>query len=82
MYFASEPPLYAQQYQNRIVLQRSKKLPSDLQAIAILAAKIKEPQLNFDELSDKLKEKKLCVAPKVIENLFLHHNLPVKKNHI
>jgi len=82
VYFASEPTRYAQQYQNRIVLQRSKKLPSDLQAIAILAAKIKEPQLNFDELSDKLKEKKLCVAPEMIENLFLHHNLPVKKNHI
>lgn len=82
VYFDSEPTLYAQQYQNRIVLQRSKKLPSDLQAIAILAAKIKEPQLNFDELSDKLEEKKLCVAPEVIENLFLRHNLPVKKNHI
>jgi hypothetical protein len=64
------------------VLQRSKKRPSDLQAIAILAAKIKEPQLNFDELSDKLKEKNVCVAPEAIENLFLHHNLPVKKNHI
>lgn len=83
VYFASEPTLYAQQYQNRIVLNRSKKLPSDLEAIAILAAKIKQPQLSFDELSAKLKkEKKLCVEPEVIENLFVHHNLPVKKNHI
>jgi len=82
VYFASEPTLYAQQQQNRIVLHRSKKLPSDLEAIAILVAKIKEPQLNFDELSAKLKKAKLSIGPEVIENLFVHHNLPVKKNHI
>ena len=82
VYFASEPTRYAQQYQNRIVLHRSKKLPSDLQAIAILVAKIKEPKLSFDELSDKLKGEKLCIAPEVIENLFVHHGLVVKKNHI
>ena len=82
VYFASEPTRYKQQHQNRIVLHRSKKLPSELEIIEILVAKIKEPQLSLNELSDKLKEKKLCIAPKVIENLFLHRGLAVKKNHI
>ena len=82
VYFASEPARYAQQRQNRVTMSQTKRLPSEFEAIAILVEKIKYPQLSLEELADKLKAKNLCIAPEVIENLFLHHGLVIKKNHI
>ena len=82
VYFSSEPARYAQQHQNRIMMRQSKRLPSEFEAIAILVEKIKCPQLSLDELADKLKGENLCIAPEAIENLFLHHGLVIKKNHI
>ena len=82
VYFASEPARYAQQRQNRTTMRQTKKLPSEFESIAILVEKIKYPQLSLDELADKLKGKNLCIAPEAIENLFLHHGLVIKKNHI
>jgi len=82
VYFASEPARYEQQRQNRIMMRQAKKLPSEFEAIAILVEKIKHPQLSLEELASKLKGKKLCIAPEAIENLFIHHGLVIKKNHI
>lgn len=82
VYFSSEPARYEQQRQNRITMRQAKKLPSEFEAIAILVEKIKHPQLSLEELANKLKGKNLCIAPEVIENLFRHHGLVVKKNHI
>jgi hypothetical protein len=82
VYFSSEPARYAQQLQNRIIMRKTQRLPSEFEAIAILVEKIKHPQLSLEKLADKLKGKKLYVEPEVIENLFLHHGLPTKKNHI
>jgi len=76
VYFSSEPARYAQQFQNRMII------PSEFEAIAILVEKIKHPQLSLEELANKLKGKKLNIEPEVIENLFLHHGLAIKKNHI
>ena len=82
VYFASEPARYAQQLQNRIIMRKTQRLPSEFEAIAILVEKIKHPQLSLEELADKLKGKNLNIEPEVIENLFLHHGLVTKKNHI
>jgi hypothetical protein len=82
VYFASEPARYAQQLQNRIVLRKTQRLPSAFEAIAILVEKIKHPQLSLEELADKLKGNNLNIEPEVIENLFLHHGLATKKNHL
>ena len=82
VYFASEPARYAQQLQNRIIMRKTQRLPSEFEAIAILVEKIKHPQLSLEKLADKLKGKKLYVEPEVIENLFLHLGLLTKKNHI
>ena len=82
VYFASEPARYAQQLQNRIIMRKTQRLPSEFEAIAILVEKIKHPQLSLEKLADKLKGKKLYVEPEVIENLFLHHGLLTKKNHL
>jgi len=82
VYFASEPPRYTQQLQNRIVMRQPQRLPSEFEAIAILVEKIKHPPLSLEELADKLKGKNLNIEPEVIENLFLHHGLAIKKNHL
>ena len=82
VYFSSEPARYAQQLQNRIVLRQTQRLPSEFEAIAILVEKIKHPPLSLEELADKLKGKNLNIEPEVIENLFLHHGLVTKKNHL
>jgi hypothetical protein len=82
VYFSSEPARYAKQLQNRMIMRKTQRLPSEFEAIAILVEKIKHPQLSLEKLADKLKGKKLYVEPEVIENLFLHHGLPTKKNHI
>ena len=63
-------------------IRQTQRLPSEFEAIAILVEKIKHPQLSLEELANKLKGKKLNIEPEVIENLFLHHGLMIKKNHI
>ena len=82
VYFSSEPARYAKQLQNRMIMRKTQRLPSEFEAIAILVEKIKHPQLSLEKLADKLKGKRLYVEPEVIENLFLHHGLRTKKNHL
>jgi len=82
VYFSLEPARYAKQLQNRMIMRKTQRLPSEFEAIAILVEKIKHPQLSLEKLADKLKGKKLYVEPEVIENLFLHHGLLTKKNHL
>jgi hypothetical protein len=82
VYFSSEPARYEQQFQNRMIMRKTQRLPSEFEAIAILVEKIKHPQLSLEELANKLKGKNLCIAPEAIENFFLHHGLVIKKNHI
>ncbi len=82
VYFSSEPARYAKQLQNRMIIRKTQRLPSEFEAIAILVEKIKHPQLSLEELADKLKGKNLNIEPEVIENLFLHHGLAIKKNHV
>jgi len=63
-------------------MPQTQRLPSEFEAIAILVEKIKHPQLGSEELANKLKKENLRIEPEVIENLFLHHGLVTKKNHI
>ena len=63
-------------------MRQPQRLPSEFEAIAILVEKIKHPPLSLEELTDKLKGKNLNIEPEVIENLFLHHGLAIKKNHL
>jgi DNA-binding transcriptional regulator WhiA len=63
-------------------MPQTQRLPSEFEAIAILVEKIKHPQWSLEKLASKLKAKNLYIEPHVIENLFLHHGLVIKKNHI
>jgi predicted transcriptional regulator len=82
VYFAFEPSRHEEQLKNRLTMPQTKMLPSEYEAIAILVEKIKHPQWSLEKLANKLKRKNLCVEPHVIENLFIHHGLVSKKNHL
>lgn len=80
VYFSSKSARHAEQLQNRLILPQTQRLPSEYETIAILVEKIKHPQWSIDKLANQLKRKNLCIEPHVIENLFLHHGLVIKKN--
>jgi biotin operon repressor len=82
VYFVSEPDRCARQLQNRINMRQTQRLPSEFEAIAIQVEIIKLPLLILEALANKLKGKNLSIEPEVIENLFLHHGLVIKKNRL
>jgi len=79
VYFSSDPTIHAQQKDQRSTMIRRAKLPTDSEAIAILVATIKHPDLNIEELCARLKTQKYDITPDVVENLFAYHGLSVKK---
>ena len=58
---------------------RNAKLPSDIEAIAILVETVKDPDLNIDQLCTRLKNKKYDITPETVWNLFAYYGLSVKK---
>ena len=79
VYFSFAPGRCAEQYKRRSMVSTAKRLPSEFESIAILVEKIKYPELSVEELSRKLKRKKLRVEPDTIRNLFVRHGLSEKK---
>jgi len=79
VYFSSVPVRYDGQRQQRILMQKSTSLPTDFEAVAILVAKIKHPAFSNEALSQRLIKQKLFVDSEIIHNLFVQHNLVVKK---
>jgi len=79
VYFSSDPTISGQQKDQRSTMIRSAKLPTDIEAIAILVGTIKHPDLNIEELCARLKTKKYNTTPEAVRNLFAYHGLSVKK---
>jgi len=79
VYFSSDPARYARQGEQRNRMSQSAKLPTDSEAVVILAEKIKHPALTNEALSRRLRKQSLSVAPEAIETLFVRHGLTVKK---
>jgi len=79
VYFSSDHARYGRQRPQRNLMPAAARLPADFEAVAILAEKIKHPALTNAELSRRLRQQKLCVAPETIEALFVRHGLAVKK---
>jgi len=79
VYFSSEGGRCAQQRQRRAMISSTKRLPSEFEAVAILVEKIKYPELSVEELSRRLRRKKLRVEPEMIRNLFIRHGVGSKK---
>lgn len=79
VYFSSDPTIYQQQINQRLTMIRSTKLPSDIEAIAILVEIVKAPDLKIEELCTLLKNKKYDITPESVRNLFAYYGLSVKK---
>ena len=79
VYYSADPSLGAQQRRERCTMSAKSRLPTQFEAVAILVEKIKHPALNLVALSRRLRKQKLSVEPETIENLFVHHDLAVKK---
>lgn len=79
VYFSSVSARYDTQKQQRNLMQNAGRLPTSLEAVAILVEKIKHPDLSTEELSRRLKVQKLFIDSATIQNLFVRHALTVKK---
>ena len=79
VYFSADETRYAEQSKVRQNSVRGAELPGDAEAIAILAAAIKHPGLNAEQLCRQLEAQAVASTRQRIENLFAHHNLCVKK---
>lgn len=77
VYYAADLSVFARQQKHR--RSRIDRLPSDVEAVAILVEKIKMPVLDNKAMSQRLRRQNISVEPEVIENLFSHHGLAVKK---
>jgi hypothetical protein len=79
VYFSSDPTMYERQINQRLTMIRNAKLPSDIEAIAILVETVKTPDLEIEELCTLLKNKKYDITPEAVRNLFAYYGLSVKK---
>ena len=79
VYYGSEPTLYDKQRQRRWALNTKGRQPTPSEAVAILVEKIKHPALSPEVLSRRLRKQNLSVTPEIIQNLFLRHDLTLKK---
>lgn len=79
VYFASATARYKSQRQQRSLMRKTTRLPAPFEAIAILVEKIKHPALSNEALSRHLRKQKLFVDPETVHNLFVRHDLALKK---
>ena len=79
VYFSSDETIYARQKKQRIQMVRSARMPSDVEAVAILAGTVKNPQMDVEELCVYLRKKGYKVTAECVTNLFAFHGLSLKK---
>ncbi len=79
VYYGADRSVYSAQQQRRSTLIAQGRQATAFEAIAILVEKIKHPALSNEALSQRLRKQKLSVEPETIENLFIRHDLAVKK---
>ena len=79
VYWASDPARRAVQQRHRAQRTSLARPPTEVEAIAILLEKIKQPSLNVEALSARLREQNVRVDPEQIGQFFAHHGLEVKK---
>jgi hypothetical protein len=79
VYYCADPLVHQKQRQRRWAWNAMGRQPTPSEAVAILVEKIKRPALSNEAISQRLKKQNLSVPPQVIENLFIRHDLAVKK---
>jgi hypothetical protein len=79
VYYSSDKAVYSRQRQRRCALSAMGREPTAFEVIAILVEKIKRPDLSNEALSRRLRRQNLSIEPETIHNLFVRHDLVVKK---
>ncbi len=79
VYYCSEDAVYNKQRRCRLVLNTKGRQPTPAEAVAILVEKIKHPALSNEALSRRLRKRNMPVKPEIIQNLFVRHDLTLKK---
>jgi len=79
VYYAADMAIYSAQLKHRSRLQATGRQPTPSEAVAILVAKIKQPDLSYEALSRQLRKQKIWIEAESIRNFFLRHGLTVKK---
>lgn len=79
VYYSSSSTLFNSQKKQRNLMLKTSKIPTNLEVIAILVEKIKNPDLSNEDLSRRLKKKNVFVEPDAVQNLFVRHDLAEKK---
>ena len=79
VYFSADPQVYARQRDQRVKLIREAKMPSELEAVLILAEIIKHPDWDISRIAASLKRQKYPISPQMIQNLLDTHGLDAQK---
>ena len=79
IYYGSDLTLYDKQRQRRLALNTKGRQPTPSEAVAILVEKIKYPSQSAQDLSRLLRKQNVFVNQEIIQNLFLRHDLTLKK---
>jgi len=79
IYFSADEQGYARQRDQRLKLIRDSKMPSEMEAVLILAEMIKHPHWDSPRIAASLKKKNSPITSQMVENLLATHNLGVQK---
>jgi len=79
VYYGSDLALYDKQRQRRLAFNTKGRQPTPSEAVAILVEKIKEPSQSAQALSRLLRKQNVFVNQEIIQNLFLLHDMTLKK---
>jgi len=79
VYYGADPAVARAQRQRRGAESAQGRSATAAEAIAILVEKIKHPALSHEALRRRLRAQQVFVAPETIRDLFVRHNLAVKK---
>ena len=79
VYFSADEQVYARQRDQRLKLIRDSKMPSEMEAVLILAEIIKHPDWDTNRIAANLKKQKYPITLQMIRNLLDTHDLGVQK---
>ena len=79
VYFSVDQRIYAGQRQQRLNLIRDAKMPSEMEAVLILAEMIKHPDWDIDRIAARLKKQKYPITAQMVQNLLDTHGLGAPK---
>jgi len=79
IYFCANEQTYQKQAAERLKLIQQSKMPSEMEAVLILAEIIKHPDWDINRIAANLKKQKYPITVQMIRNLLDTHDLGVQK---